>query len=42
LTFAALTRDGRGAQMIAPTQYNEVDIGESAPIKCLNDGLWLC
>jgi hypothetical protein len=22
--------------------YNEVDIGESAPIKCLNDGLWLC
>ena len=28
--------------MIAPAQYNEVDIGESAPIKCLNDGLWLC
>ena len=42
LTFAALTRDGRGAQMIAPAQYNEVDIGESAPIKCLNNGLWLC
>jgi hypothetical protein len=42
LTFAALTRDGCGAQMIAPAQYNEVDIGESAPIKCLNNGLWLC
>ena len=42
LTFAALTRDGRSAQMIAPAQYNEVDIGESAPIKCLNNGLWLC
>ena len=42
LTFAALTKDGRGAQMIAPAQYNEVDIGESAPIKCLNNGLWLC
>jgi len=42
LTFAALTRDGRSAQMIAPAQYNEVDIGESAPIKCLNNGLWFC
>jgi hypothetical protein len=42
LTFAALTGDARGAQMIAPAQYNEVDIGESAPIKCLNNSLWLC
>jgi hypothetical protein len=42
LTFSALTRDGRGAHVIAPAQYTEVDIGESAPIKCLNNGLWLC
>jgi ATP-dependent Clp protease adapter protein ClpS len=42
LTVAALTRDGRNAQAIAPAQYHEVDVGESAPVKCLNNGLWLC
>jgi hypothetical protein len=42
LTIAALTRDGRHAQAIAPAQYNDVDVGESAPVKCLNNGLWLC
>jgi ATP-dependent Clp protease adapter protein ClpS/histone H3/H4 len=42
LTFAALLRDGRHAQAIAPAQYHDVDIGESAPIKCLENGLWLC
>jgi hypothetical protein len=42
LTIAALTRDGRNAQAIAPAQYHEVDVGESAPVKCLNNGLWLC
>jgi ATP-dependent Clp protease adapter protein ClpS len=42
LTFAALTRDGRNAHAIAPAQYHEVDVGESAPAKCLNNGLWLC
>jgi ATP-dependent Clp protease adapter protein ClpS len=42
LTFAALARDGQGAHAIAPAQYQEVDIGDSAPIKCLNNGLWLC
>jgi ATP-dependent Clp protease adapter protein ClpS len=42
LSFAALTRDGRGAHVIAPAQYHEVDVGDGAPIKCLNNGLWLC
>ncbi len=42
LSFAALTRDGRDAQAIAPAQYHDVDVGESAPVKCLNNGLWLC
>ncbi len=42
LTFAGLTRDGRDAQAIAPAQYHDVDVGESAPVKCLNNGLWLC
>jgi ATP-dependent Clp protease adapter protein ClpS len=42
LTLAVLFRGGRNAQTITPAQYHEVDIGESAPMKCLNNGLWLC
>jgi len=42
LTFAALTRNGRNAHAIAPAQYHDVDVGESAPVKCLDNGLWLC
>jgi ATP-dependent Clp protease adapter protein ClpS len=42
LSFAALSRDGRNAHAIVPAQYHDVDIGESAPVKCLNNGLWLC
>ncbi len=42
LTIARLTRDGRNAQAIAPAQYHDVDVGESLPVKCLNNGLWLC
>jgi ATP-dependent Clp protease adapter protein ClpS len=42
LDMAALTRDGRDAYAIAPVQYHDVDIGEGAPVKCLNNGLWLC
>jgi ATP-dependent Clp protease adapter protein ClpS len=42
LTIATLTRDGRNASAIAPAQYHDVDVGESVPVKCLNNGLWLC
>jgi hypothetical protein len=42
LSFAALSRDGRNAPTIAPAQYHDVDVGESAPVKCLDNGLWLC
>ena len=42
LNFAALTRGGRNAHAIAPAQYHDVDIGDSAPVKCLKNGLWLC
>src|SRR5882757_2804045 len=42
LTISTLTRDGRNAAAIAPAQYHEVDVGESAPVKCLDNGLWLC
>ena len=41
LTFAGLNRDGRNAYAIAPAQYHEVDIGESVPVRCLDNGLWL-
>jgi ATP-dependent Clp protease adapter protein ClpS len=42
LTIAGLTRSDRNAPAIAPAQYHEVDVGEGAPVKCLNNGLWLC
>ena len=42
LTFAALTRDDKDAPAIAPAQYQDVDVGDSAPVKCLQNGLWLC
>jgi predicted PurR-regulated permease PerM len=35
-------RAERYAPMIAPPQYHEVDVGEAAPVKCLQNGLWLC
>ena len=42
LNIAALMKDGRNAHAIAPAQYQDVDVGESAPVKCLTNGLWLC
>ena len=42
LTIAALTEFRRGADTIAPAQYQEIDIGEAEPVKCLDNGLWLC
>jgi ATP-dependent Clp protease adapter protein ClpS len=42
LSIATLTRDDREAPAIAPAQYIDVDIGESAPVRCLHNGLWLC
>ena len=42
LTFAALAKDGQHAITIAPAQYQDVDVGDDLPVKCLNNGLWLC
>ena len=42
LTIAALSRDDHNAPGIAPAQYHDVDIGDSSPVKCLQNGLWLC
>jgi len=42
LTFASLTSAGQAAHAIAPAQYHDVEIGEAEPVKCLDNGLWLC
>lgn len=42
LTFASLSRFGDMAHTIAPAQYQEVEIGEAEPMRCLDNGLWLC
>ncbi|MHC2440137.1 AAA family ATPase [Bradyrhizobium sp. USDA 4451] len=42
LSFARLQRSGRDAISLAPPQYHEIDVGETAPVKCLHNGLWLC
>jgi ATP-dependent Clp protease adapter protein ClpS/broad-specificity NMP kinase len=41
LTFATLMRDGRDPAALAAAQFQDVDIGESEPVRCLNNGLWL-
>ncbi|RAZ90252.1 cell division protein FtsH [Mesorhizobium hawassense] len=41
LTYAALTKEGQHAVTISAAQYQDVDIGETEPTKCLNNGLWL-
>jgi ATP-dependent Clp protease adapter protein ClpS len=42
LSFAGLLRPRRDPPAIAPPLYREVDIGEDRPMKCLDNGLWLC
>jgi ATP-dependent Clp protease adapter protein ClpS len=42
LTFASLSRFAETAHAIAPVQYQDVEIGEAEPVKCLDNGLWLC
>jgi ATP-dependent Clp protease adapter protein ClpS len=42
LGFAGLMKGGRNALAIAPPQYEDVDIGETMPVECLRNGLWLC
>ena len=42
LTIAALSEFRRNADTIVPAQYHEIDIGEAEPVKCLDNGLWLC
>src|SRR5258708_29801793 len=37
-----MARDGRNAIADAPAQYQDVDVGETEPVRCLINGLWLC
>jgi hypothetical protein len=41
LDFGALTAPGRCAPVIAPAEYEAVDVGEAEPARCLRIGLWL-
>ena len=42
LNFASLMSAGQAALAIAPAQFHDVDVGETEPVKCLDNGLWLC
>lgn len=42
LSFTRLMRQTRNPPAIAPPLYRDVDIGEDRPMKCLDNGLWLC
>lgn len=41
ITFPGLLMDEHDPVRIAPMQYVEVDIGEDAPIRCVENALWL-
>src|SRR5437868_1276380 len=42
LSFTRLMKQKRNPPAIAPPLYRDVDIGEDRPLKCLDNGLWLC
>lgn len=42
LSISRLLRDGRNALALAPLQYFDLEIGERDPVRCLDNGLWLC
>ncbi len=41
LTYASLLDRGHSPVLVAPLQYEDVDIGEAEPVRCLRTGLWL-
>jgi len=41
LTFATLLGERRYPKTIGPLQYEEVDVGEDTPMRCLASALWL-
>ncbi|MEO5915135.1 MAG: ATP-binding protein [Luteolibacter sp.] len=41
-TFSMLSLDRDHAPVIAPLEYEDVDIGEAVPVRCLKSTVWLC
>lgn len=41
-TFSHLTVENDYPVLVAPLQYDEIDVGELAPARCLKRALWLC
>jgi hypothetical protein len=41
LTFANLMQNLHDPAVISPLQYEEIDIGDTLPIRCLRQGLWM-
>ncbi len=42
MTFPHLLVEGDHPVLIGPLQYDEVEIGEKEPARCLKNALWLC
>ena len=40
-TLATLLQEDRNAKTIGPLRYQDVDVGDDEPIKCLENALWL-
>jgi cell division protease FtsH len=41
IDFAAIISDRSNPALPVPPQYEEVDVGDEAPVRCLKNGLWL-
>jgi len=41
LTFSNLMGNAHDPAIIAPMQYDEIDIGEALPARCLHQGMWI-
>jgi hypothetical protein len=41
LTFAQMLVDGHFPVNVGPLQYDEIDIGDPLPARCLKNGLWI-
>ncbi|HTO43937.1 MAG TPA: AAA family ATPase [Burkholderiales bacterium] len=41
VAFAALLHTGNEPVTLAPASYEEIDVGEDEPVRCLENGLWL-
>ncbi len=41
VAFSALLQSGNDPVSLAPAHYEEIDVGEEEPVRCLENGLWL-